>query len=664
MKIKYTLVIMFILGISAFSYAQNKRFGKVSQAELVMKSYDKDPTAEALVLLDIGKASFDYVGSDLYTVVEHQRRVKIFNKEGYKWADIKIPYRTGSKGDRLRGLKARVHWIENGQKKSLKLSRRDFIDEKVNKNYSLKKLAFPKIKEGAIIEYRYTRLSQFSYRFSPWRFQDEIPVKFSQYTTEVPTKYFGFVRILQDYGVVRQVLTNSSRNISFGTESIPGSINKWEARDVPRFVEEKYMTASSNHIIQLEFQLQRFMEKSIFSTWKELDKGLLESPYFGKALPRKTFGGDILQKVLKLPANKEKAQKIYNAVKNKMKYNGIETRYINTTLKKAYAKGEGNAADINLMLANLLKRAGFKQVLPVILSTRSHAKVNQFYPLLNKFNYVIVVVVVDKKVYFLDATDKFMPFGLLPSRCLSGVGRIIADFALQNPWLNLNQGSQRYKENITAELALDEEGLLKGKIQSIDEGYSALVERKRLDEAKKKQASKKKKDKEEEESYEEDEKADLKSIKILKASIENLETLEKPLITKLEVDIENKAQVAGNIIYLNPMLQWQFKENPFKLKERKYPVDFGYLVNRNYYAKIQLPKGYDVESLPKQMNVSLPGRGAVYIFSARKFGESLLINSRLSVKKAVFQAKQYPALKTFFEKVIAKQAEQVVLKKK
>ena len=662
MKLRYVGAIAMFLVINISIQAQNKGFGKVSKAALEMKSYPKDSTAEALVLLDVGRASMEYVASDLLMVVEHHRRIKIFNKEGYKHADIRIPYRIGDTKERISNLKAKVFWLENGQVKSLKLSRKDFVDEKRSKYLRVKKIIFPKIKEGAIIEYRYKRNTPRIYLHS-WVFQDEIPVKYSEYRTEVPNEFFSYVGVLQDYGWVKQVVNNAEENILFSGKRVKGSVNRWEARDLPRFESEKYMTHYSNHIVKIEFQLKRVMDRNIFSTWKYLDESLLESPYFGKPLKKRNFGKEILEKVASLPANEVKAKKIFEAVKAKMKYNENEARYVNTTLKKAYEKGEGNSADINLMLINLLRRAGFKRVLPIILSTRSHAQVNQFYPLINKFNYVVALVVIDKKPYLLDATDKLMPFNLLPSRCLSGVGRIVADYAVENPWVALNQGTQKYKENVTSELTLNEEGMLTGNINTTDEGYSALVERHKI-EKKKNQASKKSEESEsEDDNYEEDEKADLKTLKILKASIENLDTLEKPLLTKLEVNIEDKVQKAGNMMYLNPMLYWQMKENPFKLKDRKFPVDFGYHINRNFYVKIKLPKGYKVESLPKTLQLALPGRQAVFLYSAQHFGDALLVNSRLSVNRSNFRADQYAGLKKFFERIIAKQAEQIVLKK-
>ncbi len=671
MKLKYTITMALLLVINAGIQAQKQSFGKVSREALEMTKYDKFPNAEALVLFDVGKTSIDYVATWPLTVTERHRRIKIFSKEGYKWADIGIRYRANVSHDKIRNLKAKVYWLENGQVKSQKLSRKDFMEEKVSKYWKVKKLVFPKIKEGAIIEYSYKRVTPLSINLSSWYFQTDIPVKFSQYTTEIPTKFFEYVKIIQDYGWIRQVLANTNKRVFFGPERVNANVNKWEARDVPRFVKEKYMTSRSNHIAKVEFQLKRLRDRDFFSTWKELDKRLNESDYFGNALKKKNFGSEILSKLKKLPANKAKAQQLFEAVKAKMKYNKQESRYVNTTLRKAYLKGEGNAGDINLMLINLLQRAGFKQTFPIILSTRSHDRINRFYPLLNKFNYVIALLVVDKKAYFLDATDRLMPFGLLPSRCLSGVGRVIARYEMQNPWVEINQGHQKYKENIAAEFTLNEDGLLTGNITTTDDGYSALIERHKIDDRKKRSGKKdpnkegeKKEEEQATENYEEDEKVDLKGLNITKVKVENLEALDKPLSTKLEATIEDKVQKAGNLMYLNPMFYWKLKENPFKLKERKFPVDFGYHIKRNFYVKITLPKGYQVESLPQQMKITLPGRQAVYTYSAQQLGDALLVNSRLSINQTQFKPEQYQALKQFFEKMVAKQAEQVVLKKK
>ena len=52
-------------------------------------------------------------------------------------------------------------------------------------------------------------------------------------------------------------------------------------------------------------------------------------------------------------------------------------------------KKTGTRSQVNLLLGALLRQSGFK-VTPVLLSTRSHGRVAKTYPLLNRFNYVIM----------------------------------------------------------------------------------------------------------------------------------------------------------------------------------------------------------------------------------------------------------------------------------
>ena len=59
------------------------------------------------------------------------------------------------------------------------------------------------------------------------------------------------------------------------------------------------------------------------------------------------------------------------------------------------------------------------------------------YPNYSDFNYVIAVVNIEGKEYFLDATSR-LPFGILPVKCYNGQGW---KASLSNPdWVNLKNG--------------------------------------------------------------------------------------------------------------------------------------------------------------------------------------------------------------------------------
>lgn len=644
MNYRFLMLFFCLWSIGLAGVSQDKKpFGVVDKNELAMTSYVLDPSASAVVLFDVGKTFLRTGGSSTKKILDQHKRIKILKKEGYDYADIEIPYYTKSiNKDKIRHLKAQVYVLENGEIKTYKLKKSDIIDEKINQYWSVKKLSMPHIREGAIVEYSYRMISEADANLFPWEFQTTIPVKYSEFTAKLSAYRNNYFKILQDVGLVQHIVKNK-KNGAFME-------NTWAVKNAPKFVAEKYMTEMGNHIAKIEFQLKAFL-----STWRQLDMKLLNHEQFGKQLRRKNFGKALLASAAKVASPQAKAKLIYDAVRDRMAWNKKSRYLVSKTLKKAYDTKEGSSADINLLLVNLLSRAGI-EVTPVILSTRSHEEILMSFPLISKFNYVIAAILVGDKGYLLDATDKLSPFGLLPFRCLSGAGRIITRNELKNYWTGLYQG-QRFYERIVADLKLDEEGMIKGDIKMSDYGYSALASRKKYRQRNRKIDT---------ESYvtsDEDEKADLKGLKVLKAERHHLNEVDKPLKSEMEVSIDDKVQKAGDLMYLNPMLYWQTNENPFKLEKRRYPVDFGYTFKKNYYLKFTLPKGYKVESLPESKSFALPSKGGGYFYSIKQQDGYLMIISRFAINKPVFNPSEYTHLKEFFAKIVDKQAEQIVLKK-
>ncbi|MFM6347467.1 MAG: hypothetical protein ACKPFK_20290, partial [Dolichospermum sp.] len=58
-----------------------------------------------------------------------------------------------------------------------------------------------------------------------------------------------------------------------------------------------------------------------------------------------------------------------------------------------------------------------------------------------------------------------------------------------------------------------------------------------------------------------------------------------------------------------------------------------------------------------------PGNTARYIFNVAQSENSINITSSMSINKGVFAQDEYPNLLEFFNQMVAKQAEQIVLKK-
>ncbi len=71
-----------------------------------------------------------------------------------------------------------------------------------------------------------------------------------------------------------------------------------------------------------------------------------------------------------------------------------------------------------------------------------------------------------------------------------------------------------------------------------------------------------------------------------------------------------------------------------------------------------------VDELPKSKVLTLPANSAKFTYSVNQAGNLLSIVCNFQINQSIFSQLDYPNLREFYNQVVAKQSEQVVLKKK
>jgi hypothetical protein len=125
---------------------------------------------------------------------------------------------------------------------------------------------------------------------------------------------------------------------------------------------------------------------------------------------------------------------------------------------------------------------------------------------------------------------------------------------------------------------------------------------------------------------------------------------------------EGQESDAG-IIYIDPVLFDRQKNNPFTSPSREYPVDFGLPFSQVYNLQLTIPEGYSVEELPKNNSILLPEKGGKFQYQVAQVGNKIVLNFRFSIDKTLFIPAEYKNLVEFYNLVINKEAEQIILKK-
>jgi hypothetical protein len=155
---KYLIIFCICTLVSTYALAQNytHEFGKYSGEEFQMVRYDKDPSAEAVVIYDIGSSFFRLTDEGYRLIFERKTKIKIFNKAGLKYAQFEIPYYIKNNDEeKIEELAGNTYNYENGIVRTTSLDLKSTYIEKESENWMLKKFAMPDVKEGSIIEVWY-----------------------------------------------------------------------------------------------------------------------------------------------------------------------------------------------------------------------------------------------------------------------------------------------------------------------------------------------------------------------------------------------------------------------------------------------------------------------------------------------------------------------------
>jgi transglutaminase-like putative cysteine protease len=481
------LTLMLCIGVSTL-YAQTTqpvkrefKFGKIAPAEFETKASGQDSAASAIKLFDVGECYFELgpsSGGFVY-VFERHIRYKILNKNGYDLAnfEIKLYKSSNSAKEDLSFMDAATYNMVDGKMVASKLNKDAKFTEEFNKNFIIKKFALPNVKEGSIIEFKYKIKSDFIFTLRGWKFQSSVPTLWSEYNVRIP-EYLTYKNNMSGYYQIDHPLhQNVSASYVAGLNS-NAVYDKYCVANVPALKDEPYVTTMDDYTPKIEFELRATnfpgeIYQDYNGSWPKIIDGLAQNENFGGFINKNSYAKSVLPGILKGEKDTLAAVKlIFNYVKSNLKWNKDYSKYANETNPKSiFEKKTGTSGDINLALLSLLKEAKI-DAYPVLISTRENGE-HPGYPLVSAFNNVIGVTQIGNTVYFLDATDKDLPAGMLDYENLSHQGFYIDLKNFNGKWLS-TEPSVSSEKIFVYNMVLDKDHKLTGKINQYSKGYSAL----------------------------------------------------------------------------------------------------------------------------------------------------------------------------------------------
>lgn len=400
------------------------RFGKVSEEELRMERYDRDPDAEAVVLCEEVRTYY-LIGNQFTRMTDYFIRIKVLKAEGKEYADVELPY--VFQRENYASLDAVAYNLVDGKIVKTPLKKQYLFREEVGDEQWMLKFSIPEVREGTVIEYRYRMNSDFVTYIPSVVVQHDIPTVRMKATVEIP-EYLRFNVNTKGYLSINMRENTIAGRIA-GTD-VPYNVREitTEGRDIPALKKEPFVWNRNEFRSMIDFELSQiampFSDVQNFSlTWKDVNEALAETDFNSNIRMGNPFKEETAAIVARNLAPRQTLHELLRLVQSHMKWDG-KYRLMSPSPNDAVKRGLGNSAEINSVLMAAVKDAGF-DVVPILLNPRSMGRLPQMYATLDGIStFILRVTLDDGKFAYLDGTDPDSDVDLLPTELLVDRARI------------------------------------------------------------------------------------------------------------------------------------------------------------------------------------------------------------------------------------------------
>lgn len=657
-----------------YQHAEPVAYGQLNPSWLDLTSYPPDSQADALIIADMGRAAIEWLGSKQVVSYTVHRRVKILTEAGLAAARFSLRYPSAARN--FTRFEAASYGLNaEGEVVQFKVDRRAMREEVVDRRYREVAFDFPLVKVGSVIEYRYSYYTDQLNVLEPWIFQHPYPVLHSEFHLVLPATH-QYQRVpqgdlrnlvmleepvqLQDQRQIDHYPSFFQQRGRLGFDDQPypsmqaGTRQVFLMRRIPAVSSE--LLSNPSLLPGLRFQLAGTARgdgvEGVFRNWRQLNRHAQRQLRRRKLHLKRRY---VEQTARRLTRNVSgqllKAEVIYRWVREQVAWDGTYD-WQPQRLDRVLKNGEGNSASLNMLAILLMQEAGLN-VHPVLLSTRSNGPVQMVAANLGQFNHLIGGLRINGTERLFDVLSDLDEMGVLPREDINQAGYWLTDEG--GEWVRLRSHNQIVRFTYSR-FTLNEEGLLTGDITVTNQSYSAARERERAAQVNLQTQP---------EAYlRRSVLTGMESPKVMSYQVENLTETGQPLTVSCTLQTRDFVRQIGDLIMITPLMTKQVAENPFAEKDRAAPVDLTYPLRESHLLGLRIPNGYEVAQMPQPIRVMLPNDAGLFVFNTMEMGDILHVSSCIFLNQTVFLPNEYQGIRTFFDYIVRKHAEDIVLKRK
>lgn len=655
MKTKILQLLTVTLALPIFAQYKFLDLPKLDIEDLKTTSYSKNAAEPAEVLYK----TYHYYITEGELHLDVISRVKIYKKDdAKKFLEEEIYTRQGSNNsnEKITSLKVNTYNLVDGKIAATQVDKNSKYKSKENKNYSVTKFAFENVKDGSVVEYKYSILSPFMYVIPKVMIEDEVPIRYFEYVFDAPV-YYGYN--VNYKGELKPFKQEVADKMLYGSDS---RTYRFAYKDIAAYKDEKYVNNIENYRTSVRFELNSTNFpmsggnlhdgaisggfKSYGVSWQDIRKQLYDDENFGDELKRNNLVKEILPEEIKSIKNEaERAAAVLKFTQSKYSWDGEYSGFTDKGLKNLISTKLGNSAEINLLLILLMRSANLNAE-PVLLSTVGRGILTSYSPSIGMLNYVLASVDFDGKFTLYDATSKMTTPNIIRPAALNYYGFVMTKTEAKQINVLCPQKSVTY---LTVDAKLNPDGTFGGSFSDRDTMLYAMMNNERHDENKTEYQNTYYKER----------------YKFPYTNIKSGVTEKGDFQTSFDFDSDSFVDGIGNKLVFNPLLFLFNKSHEFdQTDERRSPIELYTGYDKIKKVTITLPDGYVFENVPKSKKFRTEDSAIQYVYKVTQEGNKLTVETTTTVEDPVYPKEYYPAFKQIFDNITKMEGQVVTAVKK
>lgn len=646
-----------------------QKFQEPTKEELQMTSDPQAPGASAEFL------NREEVTDNANHFVSEYARIKILTEAGKEWAFVAVPF-SGGAPPVIAGRT--IH--PDGTVVPLSGKASDLLSLKAIRNHARARVfEMPSAEVGSIVEYHWTVAlgegtvagvtsdmqefmnSALAGSIPDWDVQQDIPVRKERFyynpLGDLEKNVIGNQAVTQynsDGEIASYLLYSAHLPTGAHVQVSPKPDYTLEIQDVPAFPHEPDALPEAGRRYAVRFYYTPYLAADVYwadegKRWsKEVDRQAEPTPALKDAAAQIAGGAG---------TDEQKARKLYDAVqglantsfqRGAVSAGGDRSR---RTAEQVWNEKSGTRNELAIVFLALVRAAGL-QANAMKVADRGRRIYDPGYLTLDQLTDILVVLHFNGNDVFVDPGEKFLPFGQLRwSHTLCGGLTQTADGASHTIVTPANDPKDSISAH-TADLTIDTQGNVNGTVKLIANGAEALRWRQMNltagTDAVKQQLG-----------------AALQTLlpQGVSAQIENVQGLETAAgyLTAAANVNGSLGKMEGKRLHLPGFFFSTGAIKDFAGEgKREGAVDLHYAAQVIDDVVYHLPPGYSIESAPQATQLAWP-QHAVLVVKTQTGAGTIDVKHIYARGFVVLDAKEYPALRDFAQKIVANDQQPLVL---